>query len=59
MTRPFGFGSKLLLATSLLLVASFTVFILYNDAHRQVANTVQLWLGGRLALAAAGSSFRG
>ncbi len=67
MTRPFGFGSKLLLATSLLVVASFTVFTLYNDAHlqaalgrslesrlqnagRQAANTVQLWLGGRLAL---------
>nr|WP_028944886.1 methyl-accepting chemotaxis protein [Pseudomonas vranovensis] len=67
MTRPFGFGSKLLLATSLLVVASFTVFTLYNDAQlqaalgrtlesrlqnagRQAANTVQLWLGGRLAL---------
>ncbi|MEK1907856.1 MAG: methyl-accepting chemotaxis protein [Pseudomonas sp.] len=33
MPRSLGFGSKLLLATSLLVVASFTASSLYNDSH--------------------------
>ncbi|MBM7062521.1 methyl-accepting chemotaxis protein [Pseudomonas sp. UL073] len=37
MPRSFGFGSKLLLATSLLVVASFSVFTAYNDARLQAA----------------------
>lgn len=42
MTRSFGFGSKLLLATSLLVIASFSAFTLYNDSRLQSA------LGGTL-----------